>query len=113
MEVWFALMAGCVLPLVIPLFFDRSREERGRLAGMLFGGYITLLGALGAALTLYNAIAHGRVGIGRHGPRAWFAFSDAPVAAVLALLVTLACTGVFMAFGRFLYKGSRDRTLGS
>jgi O-antigen ligase len=112
MGIWLALLAGCILPLIIPIFFDKSREERGRLAGMLFGGYVSLLGAAGAALVIYIAIAHGTAGIGRYGQKAWFAFSEEPIAATLVLLVILACTGTFTAFGWFLFKSSRDRTLG-
>ena len=112
MEIFFALLAGFILPLIIPLFFDRSREERERLAGMISGGYVALLGLSGAALVAYRALAHGVVGIGRRSNYASFMFSDQPVAATLALLVTLLCAVVFAALGWAWFKGSRDRTLG-
>ena len=112
MEFFLAFLAGCILTLVIPIFFDRSREERGRLAGMLFGGYLGLLSLFGAALVTYSAFVDGAIGIGRRGRYASFIFSEQPVAATLTLLVTLLCVLALAAFGWFMFKASRDRTLG-
>ena len=111
MAILFALLAGCVLPFVIAIFLERSREERGRVAGMLFGAYVCCLGLVGAALVVYRAVMHGSIGISRRGNSATFMFSDEPVLATLTLLVSLACTAVFTAFGWSLFKGSRNRTL--
>lgn len=109
------VMAGLILAVIAPIFFDRSAKERGRLLGMFFGGYLSLLGLFGTAFIIYVALFHGGTGIGtgigRRTAKATFTFSEEPVAATLSLLVMLASAGVLTAVGWRLFKGCRDRTL--
>lgn len=112
MIIWIYFISGFILAVIIPVFFDRSREERQRLSVMLMGVHFTLLGASGTIFSIYVALVHGGFAIGRRrGSSASFTFAEEPVAATLALLVTLAGTCIFIPIGWSLFKGARDRTL--
>ena len=112
MTVLLLIASGVLLTLIVPIFLAETREARGRLAGMFFGFYLLVLGLSGSVLVTYTSIVQGVITIGRRGRYADLAFADQPVLAVLVLLITLACTSCFAAFGWHIFKGARSGTLG-
>lgn len=93
---WMLLMGGLALALILPTFLARTREARGRLLGMMVGGYFMAVGALCAAGLVYLAIAEGRTGIVRNRPSTVFVFAENPVVASVSLLVSLVCAGMLI-----------------
>ncbi|HVJ38608.1 MAG TPA: hypothetical protein VM687_12500 [Stenotrophomonas sp.] len=107
------LMGGLVLALILPIFLARTRQARGRLLGMLVGGYFMVVGGLAAVGLLYLAIIEGRTGIVRNRPSTVFVFAENPVVASVSLLVSLVCAGMLAYWGLSLFRGARNGTLGA
>lgn len=97
-----------VVGLIFPLFLARSRQARGRLAGMLGGAYLAAASALGIGYTGYVALAYGGVGIGRRTLTAVILFADQPILASLVLLINIAGLGCLAALGGHIYRDARE-----
>ena len=107
------ILGSLLFMLIAPRFLARSRNDRVRLAGMIFGSYVVALGIGAAALIIYSSIDTGTAWlVSRRHPAVEFSFAESPVLATLALVVTLMCTAGLVSVGCFIFRVARRGKLG-